>query len=90
MLDLYFTVQKSTLLVKGVLMKHLFILSALIFACDDHKFSGGHGSETPVEGSGYEAVQTIFSNSCAGCHAQGSTPPALDGDLCIDIRGDAR
>ena len=68
-------------------MKHLLILSALIFACDDHKFTGGHGSETPVEGSGYEAVQTIFSNSCAGCHAQGSTPPVLDGDLCADLVG---
>ena len=67
-------------------MRILF-LAGLLMACDDHKFSGGHGNSEPVTGSGYEAVQDIFANSCTGCHAANSTPPALDGDLCNDIVG---
>ena len=54
----------------------------LFFACDDHKFSGGHSSE-PVTESGFDGAQAIFTGSCAGCHG-GSFPP-LDGDLCADV-----
>ena len=60
----------------------MFLLSMLMVACDDHKFSGGHSSE-PVTGDGYVGVQAIFSTSCAGCHG-GSFPP-LDGDICTDV-----
>ena len=49
-------------------------LSFFLLACDDHKFTGGHGSSEPVEGDGYEAVKAIFDSNCAGCH--GATPPA--------------
>ena len=65
----------------------ILLLAGLFIACDDHEFTGGHENTEPVSGSGYSAVQDIFANSCTGCHAENSTPPVLDGDLCTDIVG---
>ena len=60
----------------------MLFLSMIMFACDDHKFSGGHSSE-PVTEDGFSGAQAIFTTSCAGCHG-GSFPP-LDGDICADV-----
>jgi mono/diheme cytochrome c family protein len=60
----------------------MLALLLVFFACDDHKFSGGHSTE-PVTETGFEGAQAIFTASCSGCHG-GSFPP-LDGDLCADV-----
>ena len=64
-------------------MRFIVLLTAALWGCDDHKFSGGHATEA-VEGVGVEAVQAIFSNNCVACHA-GSQAPNLSIDLCDGV-----
>jgi len=55
--------------------------------CDDTIFEGGHGSEDPVTGDGYEAVTGIFEAECTICHSTGGQSPDLSTDLCSTIVG---
>ncbi|MBM75639.1 MAG: hypothetical protein CMK59_09580 [Proteobacteria bacterium] len=60
---------------------------SIILACDDHKFTGGHGASVDVEGEGYEAVTAVLEgNACTGCHS-GGLPPNLATDLCSTVVG---
>ena len=67
------------------------IFYTIFFACDDHKFTGGHSSSVEIEGENYEAVQAILeSNGCTACHS-GGIEPNLTEDLCtstVDVASD--
>ena len=48
---------------------HRIIAFLLLMGCDDTTFEGHGADADPVTGEGFDAVETVFSNSCLeGCH----------------------
>lgn len=66
-------------------MRLKIFLAFTLLGCDDHMFTGGHTTETVVEGVGVEAVQSVLDNACAACHSPGGQGPSVSGDLCTDL-----
>ena len=70
-------------------MRGPFFFALALFACDDHKFSGGThgGGGVEVTGEGYEATVEILANQCSGCHGSNAAAPDVTGDLCETLVG---
>ena len=56
----------------------ILAISLLFFACDDHKFTGGHTTTT----EGGSEAENLIASSCSSCHSASRTFPNLSGDLC--------
>ena len=68
----------------------MLLVWTLLAGCDDTIFENHSGGGAPVTGSGYTAVQTIFSNSClSGCHEAAVATAGLDleTDPCSAVVG---
>ena len=68
-------------------MRLMSLFSLVLFACDDHQFSGGSHEVVAVTGESFEAVEAVFLNNCAACHSTGAQAPDLSANICDNLVG---